>query len=379
MALVGSIQTLTATAGDWFVTNTLSAKIIRRSPNSLLTTLYVLDPSATSLHPQPVGSANPWPSASTSYRYIAQTGTPPLTVPTAGDSTATLAGLAFPWTAPTGDTGSATIGSSTATSVTFPLTPPAGQRPPIAGSTFSVAVPAIPPTPATVTIAANNITANQLAGQNFVSGSLNLPIVSNTATSGGNVVLTFTLTTDLTGLGTTYTIGLNNRADAQTVDKRVPPTAIPAASSGLPRGSIHGFAHNSYSYSADPVNGNILGATDALQQDAGPQKHLWLALTDLTNGDQTIFAAPFYNDKGEFRITNIPNGDYLLSYWDFDQLTIMEAQNITVSGDTEVATLRMPQWWTKIEGHVFTDVNGNGKQDPGEPRHPRPGRDAALA
>jgi hypothetical protein len=166
--------------------------------------------------------------------------------------------------------------------------------------------------------------------------------------------------------------GLDNYNDARAVKKRVPAAALPDASVGLPQGSIHGFAHNAYSYSADPVSGNILGATDALQQDAGPQKHLWLALTDLTNGDATIFAAPFYNDKGEYTITGIPAGDYLLSYWDFDQLTIMEAENVTVTANhrTEVETLRMPQWWTKIEGTVFNDENGNGKQDPGEPGIP---------
>ncbi len=175
----------------------------------------------------------------------------------------------------------------------------------------------------------------------------------------------------------------DNKADAYATTKTVPtgallqnatnPTAFVCGRSATEIcGSIHGFAHNAFSYGADPVSGNLLGATDALQQDAGPQKRLWLALTDLTNGDQTILAAPFYSDTGEFTIKGVPDGNYLLSYWDFDQLTIMEAENITVdgSGVTDVQTLRMPQWWTKIEGHVFNDENGNGRQDPGEPGIP---------
>ena len=76
------------------------------------------------------------------------------------------------------------------------------------------------------------------------------------------------------------------------------------------------------------------------------------------------------NDSGgcPFDITGVPNGDYVLGLWDEPQDYIFGEQNVSiVNGElTDLGSISMLGWWTTIEGHVFNDLNGNGKMDPGE-------------
>ena len=154
-------------------------------------------------------------------------------------------------------------------------------------------------------------------------------------------------------------------------------------------GSIHGNVVEAFSYTGDPVNGNYVGQNEqSMQKEAGPVRELWVALTALhvpanvlTPGqpvpaqDETVWAKSFYEKNpgntlrpGEFDIPSVPAGDYMMTVWDFDQNNILHSQNVTVrpGEQTDLDTIRLAQWWTWIHGTVFTDTNGNGKQDAGE-------------
>src|SRR6202022_3323724 len=92
-----------------------------------------------------------------------------------------------------------------------------------------------------------------------------------------------------------------------------------------------------------------------------------VALADLNNGDQTTVVAPA-KDDGTFDFTNVPDGTYRLAYWDWNQAYAMDGFNVQVTTGAVVnlGALASLGWFTRIEGHVFVDTNGNGKRDPGE-------------
>ena len=73
-----------------------------------------------------------------------------------------------------------------------------------------------------------------------------------------------------------------------------------------------------------------------------------------------------------FNIPNVPDGDYVLGLWDEPQDYIFQVQNVSVrNGElTDLGSVSLLGWWTTIEGHVFNDLNENGKMDPGEPGIP---------
>ncbi|MBM6400016.1 IPT/TIG domain-containing protein [Phycicoccus sp. MQZ13P-5] len=92
-----------------------------------------------------------------------------------------------------------------------------------------------------------------------------------------------------------------------------------------------------------------------------------LSLNDLGNGDQSIWAGRAAAD-GTFTIPHVPDGTYMLTWWDEPQNYILQLVNVTVSGGKAVDLKQLPLngWWTPLTGHVFLDNNKNGKRDPGE-------------
>ena len=107
----------------------------------------------------------------------------------------------------------------------------------------------------------------------------------------------------------------------------------------------------------------------------GPLTHTtpWVGLNDnaglaaVSNG---IYAAR--TDDGGFSIPNVPPGDYQLTVWDDNLDVVFAFQGITVnpdgtcSPDCELGDIGVFQWFTRLEHHVFNDLDGNGLWNPGE-------------
>ncbi len=100
----------------------------------------------------------------------------------------------------------------------------------------------------------------------------------------------------------------------------------------------------------------------------GPITDGWVALSDLQNGDQAVYVSSI-NPDGSFAITNVPDGNYLFSWWDKNLHYILDWIQVTVSDGqmTDIGTPMLTGWFTKVEGYVFNDLNSNGKRDAGEP------------
>ena len=79
------------------------------------------------------------------------------------------------------------------------------------------------------------------------------------------------------------------------------------------------------------------------------------------------------NADGTFDITGVPDGNYMLSWWDEPQDYILNMINVTVrNGETvDLGSLPLNGWWTEFDGYVFNDTNRNGSKDPGEQRRRR--------
>jgi hypothetical protein len=93
----------------------------------------------------------------------------------------------------------------------------------------------------------------------------------------------------------------------------------------------------------------------------------WVALSDLQNGDTVVYAQPV-NPDGSFEINNVPDGNYLFTWWDVNLHTILDWIQVTVENGQiyDMGTPFLTGWFTKYDGYVFEDTNANGKRDPGE-------------
>jgi uncharacterized repeat protein (TIGR01451 family) len=116
----------------------------------------------------------------------------------------------------------------------------------------------------------------------------------------------------------------------------------------------------------------------------------WIALSDLNNGDQMIYAGRG-NPDGSFDIKNVPPSDYLVTVWDDPQNLIMDGLQLqvsvsngvvyvgdewTINGETTQGNVGLAGWWARFNGYVFIDTGkaadgtllpegtaGNGKRD----------------
>lgn len=104
----------------------------------------------------------------------------------------------------------------------------------------------------------------------------------------------------------------------------------------------------------------------------GPINKPIVTLSDLNNNDQMVYVGRG-DANGKFTITGVPEGDYQLTAWDFEQDYIIDSFNVTVhNGEhVDVGQKGLVGWYTDIKGSVFVDTNGNGKRDPGEAGVPK--------
>ncbi len=148
----------------------------------------------------------------------------------------------------------------------------------------------------------------------------------------------------------------------------VKPTALPASPA---TGEIKGLVMATKVYVPTTgglgLPGTIWGGLRGAKLDK-PIDRPWIALTDLTNGDTAVYVGQG-NPDGTFDIPHVPDGNYTLTWWDEPQDYILDLINVTVSNGelVDLGVLPLTGWWTQIEGHVFNDLNENGKMDPGEP------------
>ena len=100
---------------------------------------------------------------------------------------------------------------------------------------------------------------------------------------------------------------------------------------------------------------------------AGPITKPWLSLADLNSGDRAVWVGQG-NADGSFDISGVPDGDYMLTWWDEPQDYFVNMINVTVRNGETVHMGQVPLngWWTQYDGYVFNDANRNGVKDPGE-------------
>ncbi len=100
----------------------------------------------------------------------------------------------------------------------------------------------------------------------------------------------------------------------------------------------------------------------------GPIDNAWVALSDFQNGDTAVYVGPA-NEDGSFQIDNVPDGNYLFTWWDYDLHYILDWIQVTVTDGQiyDMGTPFLTGWFTKVDGYVFNDQNKNGQKDPGEP------------
>jgi hypothetical protein len=93
----------------------------------------------------------------------------------------------------------------------------------------------------------------------------------------------------------------------------------------------------------------------------------WIALSSIGLGDTAVYVGKA-NPDGTFHITNVPDGSYILGYWDEPQNYILDIAPVTVANGevVDLGVIVLTGWFTRIYGSVFVDSNENGKRDPGE-------------
>jgi hypothetical protein len=93
-------------------------------------------------------------------------------------------------------------------------------------------------------------------------------------------------------------------------------------------------------------------------------KNVYIGLNDPAG--KGIYAQPADPDTGEFTISNVPPGSYLVTVWDKYLDLIISFQIVNVSnGNVDLGQLAVPSWFGRLDSWVFYDGNGNGIRDPG--------------
>jgi hypothetical protein len=153
--------------------------------------------------------------------------------------------------------------------------------------------------------------------------------------------------------------------------KGCPSTGVVGQTSGC--GQIKGQLYGATSF-VPGTNGIAAGSTAGtagLKLDQ-PIDRGWVTLNNLntSTGDSETMVATIPTDaKGYFSFTNVPDGDYSVTFWDEPQDYILDMVSVTISHGqvVDMGTMPLLGWFSHIFGHVFIDLNGNGRQDPGEP------------
>ena len=152
-------------------------------------------------------------------------------------------------------------------------------------------------------------------------------------------------------------------ADPRCASVPAPPGA-PVATGSI-KGRIMGAA--AYYPGLGGLAGQAGNAGTAGYKFDRPVKHPWVTLSDLNNGDKTIWATNA-NLDGTFQIKGVPDGSYSVAVWDQMQDYIFDSFNVSVTGGkvADLGVVPLLEWWTRITGKVCIDTNGNGRCDPGE-------------
>jgi hypothetical protein len=132
--------------------------------------------------------------------------------------------------------------------------------------------------------------------------------------------------------------------------------------------------------SGNVVNLHLSRPPDAQFYAGGPFPHTtpWVGLNEMAGGvlGDGLYAAR--TDDGSFTIPDVPPGDYQLVVWD-DNLDIVFAKNtVSVADDgscngisgCNLGDVPVFQWFTRLENHVFNDVNEDGFRQVDEPGIP---------
>ncbi len=120
-----------------------------------------------------------------------------------------------------------------------------------------------------------------------------------------------------------------------------------------------------------PAGGNVMGGQAGIKLDR-PIQRGWVALNSLnaSTGDYDVSVATIPTDSaGYFKLTNVPDGEYLVSIWDKPQEYLFDQFNVVVSHGTvvDMGTLPLFGWFAHVSGKVCIDLNHNGRCDPGDP------------
>jgi hypothetical protein len=151
---------------------------------------------------------------------------------------------------------------------------------------------------------------------------------------------------------------------------KVPLAPGAPAATGEIKGKIQGAAAYYPGIGGLPGTGGNAG-TAGYKFDR-PVKHPYVALSDLNNGDKTVWASNASLD-GSFAIKGVPDGSYSVAVWDQTQDYIFDSFNVTVVGGkvVDLGVVPLLEWWTRITGKVCIDTNGNGRCDTGEAGVPK--------
>ena len=155
----------------------------------------------------------------------------------------------------------------------------------------------------------------------------------------------------------------------------VQPSAAPAA--GVQPGATGGIKGNVMAVTVYtpgvgglPYSGSIWAGLSGAKLDK-PIAQPWLSLNDLQGGDRAVWVGQG-DAQGNFLIPNVPDGDYQLTWWDQDQLYLLDWQQVSVKNGqiTDLGRLDLTAWYAHLRGRICTDLNYDGRCQSGEPGVP---------
>jgi len=130
-------------------------------------------------------------------------------------------------------------------------------------------------------------------------------------------------------------------------------------------GSIKGTVVGTGAY-APTVGGLTLGGAPGNYIIENINRPL-ISLIDTNRNDNTVYVGRG-NADGTFQINNVPDSDYVLSWWDEDQAYLLTQATVSIQGGQaiDLGVLDAAAWWSRVHGKVCFDTNRDGKCDPGE-------------